>query len=607
MPKINIPGYATRTGLDTILDQFVFTDLTDQPVNTPDIESNEIQITGIDMGVTLPITVNAGEYKKNGGAWTSAPGTGVLDDLIGLRQDSSPDFSDSTNVVLTIGSKFDTWTITTVAIDNSPDAFTLFDQFNAPLSDWYEGTPITVSGMDVSASATASVDNNQLKKTGGSFNSTPVQVINDDVVTPRIFSSGANSTESAPQTLTIGDKFDSWTVTTEAEVGGQGLLTPTFYVDITRPNDLGDGLTVGTAKQTIAAGLALLTPDSGEVLQIEPGTYNDSGFVLPAGVVVQAVLGGVYVGDSGIAETIISLPNNGSTLNGIIAFKGTSAGAQAYHNIQIQGNNNIVKNCIVRSSDSGHWNSNPMNVGGDGNLIEDCAGMGNGRYVFQVFTGINNTFRRCIGRWDATQVGNPSQPNGVFTFYNSSGSIAENCFSIDYGEPETANNNGADYYWPWNYGVWPFLANDLKVLGSYTKGSTANRNNNTFMWADRTGVATSTGGVLENVYIEDNNLDFAAINNRIITIDDITRVNVNNVTADGVVNGMTISENAGAIIGATYVDGVKTADTGLFPLPNEEVIWNELKAVDDANMVDSASRGWTAGATYITLQSYFGF
>lgn len=228
MPKMNIPGYATSPGLDTVPDAFTFTDLTEQPVNTLDIESNDIQIVGIDVGVVLPCTVNAGEYRKNGGLWTSAPGTVILDDIIRLRQDSSPDFSDPSNCVFTAGVQSDTWTIITVAIDNSPDLFVLVDQINAPLNDWIEGTPVTVSGMDALATAIASVDNNQLKKNSDPFNTTPVVVANGDIVTPRIFASGLNSTESAPQTLTIGDKSDDWTATTLAAAGDWNLPSANY-------------------------------------------------------------------------------------------------------------------------------------------------------------------------------------------------------------------------------------------------------------------------------------------------------------------------------------------------------------------------------------------
>jgi len=50
-----------------------------------------------------------------------------------------------------------------------------------------------------------------------------------------------------------------------------------FYVDAARPDDFGDGTTWGTAKQTIAAGIAVSAP--GDVILIKYGTYVAAGAI----------------------------------------------------------------------------------------------------------------------------------------------------------------------------------------------------------------------------------------------------------------------------------------------------------------------------------------
>jgi len=103
--------FSVTTGT-TDVEPFMFIDLTDQPVSTL-IASNIITVDGPTIPVAISIT--GGEYSINGGTYTSVAGTVVQGDMVQVRQTSSASPSTTTDVVLTIGSASDTWSVTTAA------------------------------------------------------------------------------------------------------------------------------------------------------------------------------------------------------------------------------------------------------------------------------------------------------------------------------------------------------------------------------------------------------------------------------------------------------------------------------------------------------------
>ncbi len=97
-------------GYDRTPDQFTFTDITGAAPSTL-YTSNTITVTGIDHAADMSIV--GGTYSKNGGGYTSAPTTVVLNDTVSVRQTSSAVEFDQTDVVLTIGVVSDTYSVTT--------------------------------------------------------------------------------------------------------------------------------------------------------------------------------------------------------------------------------------------------------------------------------------------------------------------------------------------------------------------------------------------------------------------------------------------------------------------------------------------------------------
>jgi len=110
---LTVAGYdapfSVTTGT-TVVEAFEFEDLTGQPISTL-TESNLITVVGATIPVTISVT--GGQYSRNGSVYTSVPGTVRQGDTVRVRQTSSATATTTTDVVLTISSTSDTWSVTT--------------------------------------------------------------------------------------------------------------------------------------------------------------------------------------------------------------------------------------------------------------------------------------------------------------------------------------------------------------------------------------------------------------------------------------------------------------------------------------------------------------
>lgn len=102
-------------------DAFAFVDVADADPSTLYL-SNIITITGITAAAPTSISTSggAGEYRKNGGAWTSALGSVVNGDTVQVRNTSSATPGAAVSATLTIGSVSDTFTVTTTVALPAP-------------------------------------------------------------------------------------------------------------------------------------------------------------------------------------------------------------------------------------------------------------------------------------------------------------------------------------------------------------------------------------------------------------------------------------------------------------------------------------------------------
>ncbi len=205
------------TVTDTTPTAFSFTDVTGATRST-EYTSNTITVAGIDAAAA--ITVTGGTYSKNGGAFTANAGTVVVTDQVRVKVTSSANFSTAVNGALTIGGVSDTYTVTTLASDTTPTAFSFTDVTRALVSTVYTSNTITIAGINDAADIT--VTGGTYSKNGGAFTANAGTVDVGDEVQVRATSSADKKT-AVNAVLTIGGVADTYTVTTRGASGG-GLL-----------------------------------------------------------------------------------------------------------------------------------------------------------------------------------------------------------------------------------------------------------------------------------------------------------------------------------------------------------------------------------------------
>jgi hypothetical protein len=104
--------FTVTTGIhDTTPDVFRFTDVTGARRGR-EVTSEQIRIYGIDAPTPISIAGGGAAYSKNGGGYTSAPGTVQNGDRIRLRMTASSAAFVTLSTTLTIGSEHAEWNVT---------------------------------------------------------------------------------------------------------------------------------------------------------------------------------------------------------------------------------------------------------------------------------------------------------------------------------------------------------------------------------------------------------------------------------------------------------------------------------------------------------------
>ena len=199
---------------DTIPDPFTFADRTNVALNT-EYKSNAITVSGIDAA--SPISITGGTYSINGAAYTSASGTVSLGNTVKVRKVSAGTYSTTKSATLTIGGVSDTFSVTTMAADTTPDAFHFTDRTNVTLNTEFKSNAITVSGINTATPI--SITGGTYAINGGTYTSASSTVSLGNTVKVRKMSAAAYSTTKSA-TLTIGGVSDTFSVTTLAATTG---------------------------------------------------------------------------------------------------------------------------------------------------------------------------------------------------------------------------------------------------------------------------------------------------------------------------------------------------------------------------------------------------
>ena len=125
---------------NTDVQQFSFGDLVDQPISTV-VVSNPVQANGVD--VPVPISIVDGQYKIDEGSWTSSAGYIYPGQQAVVRVTTSSSELTDVSCTLTIGDKSDTFTATTMSLDER--LLLVVDILNGQSNDTYIGKETTIA------------------------------------------------------------------------------------------------------------------------------------------------------------------------------------------------------------------------------------------------------------------------------------------------------------------------------------------------------------------------------------------------------------------------------------------------------------------------------
>ena len=159
MGTFTVTTRATVSNVDDIPDPFTFTSVTATSLNTL-YTSNEISVTDITDGVSIPITVTGASYYIDAGTGYGPQIVGSSTVKLGykvkLLARSSAFFSTVAVASVNIGGVVETYTVTTRAPKIAPAAIALPRVTSAKVRTLYYSVAALISGIEVGATATLS-------------------------------------------------------------------------------------------------------------------------------------------------------------------------------------------------------------------------------------------------------------------------------------------------------------------------------------------------------------------------------------------------------------------------------------------------------------------
>lgn len=248
---------------------FSFTDQTNVGRSSVRTSTPAITITGIT--IATPISVTGGSYNINGGAFTTVAGTVSNGQSVSVQHTASASFSTATDTVLTVGGVSDTFTSTTEAQDNTPDAYSFASQANTAKGVAITSAAAPITGIN-DATAISVSNGGSYSINNAAFTSAAGTITSGQSVRVQHTSSTADNTATT-STLTIGGVMASFTSTT-----GDG--TPDQF-GFASQNGVPRNATVTSGPATIA-GLSIATP-----ISVSGGSYSigEGAFTTAAGTI----------------------------------------------------------------------------------------------------------------------------------------------------------------------------------------------------------------------------------------------------------------------------------------------------------------------------------
>ncbi|MGI9213425.1 MAG: hypothetical protein ACR2HF_13215, partial [Methylococcaceae bacterium] len=236
-----------------------------------------ITITGINPA--SPISISGGSYSVNGGAFTDQAGTVNNGDQVQVRLTASSRFNTTTQATLTVGGVSDTFSVATVAADQSPDPFQFPAQGGLAFGVSVWSQPVIISGLGVATPIR--IQGGEYALNGGAFTAEAGMVNNGDAVQVRL-NTQTSYGAIATATLTVGDFSADFTATTRtADITPDAFTLGTF-----------DGVALNQPVLSIpfaVSGLEIAVPISvvAGAYAVNDGAFTDQAALVQNGDAVQ--------------------------------------------------------------------------------------------------------------------------------------------------------------------------------------------------------------------------------------------------------------------------------------------------------------------------------
>ncbi len=268
-------------------------------------------VAGINSPVAISISGGSGTYSKNGGPYTSAPGTVVAGDRIGVSGLSSAAYGVGVTVSVTIGGVLGTFVINTTAFNGNPTPFIFNAVTGAATSTVYTSNTVTIGGLGPSGTiaqvTVAGGSAYQYQLNGGPWvnNTGTINLLNGLSLALRMTSPGS-ALANASYTVKVGFTFTTWSISTGADV----VCNAFTFTDVTSVNGLLNTSNTVTIGGLTPATSVAVTCVGGEI-QVNAGSWTTqttlvNGDTLKARGYASLVPGGVtnvVVDVNGVTDT----------------------------------------------------------------------------------------------------------------------------------------------------------------------------------------------------------------------------------------------------------------------------------------------------------------
>ncbi|WP_185906613.1 hypothetical protein [Teredinibacter haidensis] len=207
-----IPTLAPTPVPDTTPEPFSFTLPAVSPEAGATVTLDALTITGLDAAAI--ITISGGEYAIDGGAFTALQGIIENSQSLQVQAVASSNFSGEVDVTVTIGGVIESFTLTTIAEDTTPEAFSFSAVTDAALGATVSSNTVTITGLN--SPAPVSITGGDYAIGSGTATNLGGTITNGQTLTLSVTTAATFSTATTA-TVTVGGVTADFVVTTLAQ------------------------------------------------------------------------------------------------------------------------------------------------------------------------------------------------------------------------------------------------------------------------------------------------------------------------------------------------------------------------------------------------------